>query len=214
MADAIDISFSDTLLGVFLGLSIASAFDHFFSRLDAMMTIPTIVRLAKDQPGLFLLRLFQLAVFFIMLSRFYLGAYRYSKIAPSQTITEALIDTGGVFLLFAGFYVASIVVRNTDLFYWIIVFFLAIDLIWFFTTGRIRHLTKEVRFVTNVWIFFDMLTILAVSISMLYFPNFSAEWIALSSIFLISLWDVRWLRHFYWASPYWAAETVCIRRCS
>jgi hypothetical protein len=212
MTKAIDSPFADTLLGIFLGLSIKNAFDHSLSGLEAFSNARQCFYFVMHNRALFFLRLFQIVVFLLMLTRFYLGAYRYSKVAPPQTMPEAFIDTTGVLLLFAGFYLASLVVRNTDLFYWAIVAFLIVDVIWFFTAGRIRDLEKTVSRVTILWILFDALTIATVFFSMLLCSDYSAEWIALSAICLVSLWDLWWLRHFYAGSPDWAQRTTCIKQ--
>jgi hypothetical protein len=204
-----DNPFSDTLLGVLLGLSLKSAFDHFFAGVDAMMWLTTVFHLIDKHPALFALRLFQLLVFLFMLSRFYLGAYRYSKVAPSETPGQTIVDTIGVLFLFSGFYLASIVVKNTDLFYWAIVAFLIVDLAWFVIAGSesLRHLGKPIKLVTRLWIGFDLLTILFIIVSMWLLSEFSAEWTALSAILVISVVDICWLRYFYFGDKNWVQNT-------
>src|SRR6185436_17535941 len=101
-----------TVLGVLLSLIIKSALDHTFESVSHYHSLGQIWEAFLNAPTSKILALLQLLVFLFTVVRFYVGAYRYAESTSGGGIPEAIATVVGTFLLFAGFYIASLALRN------------------------------------------------------------------------------------------------------
>jgi hypothetical protein len=146
-------------------------------------------------------------VFVFTLIRFYVGAYRYGMETTGQPLPESVVNSTGTFLLFASFYVTSFTLREVDLFYWLVSLFLLVDFGWFFLVGAVLNVPRNMARVINIWQVFDLVTAVAVIGSILFLPEYQAQYTALSAIVGVGLLDMIWLRRFYADEPDWAKQT-------
>ncbi len=200
------------ILGILLALTIQSAVEHTFDGLAALENLrSTWVAFAKA-PARKLLVASQLVIFSFTLVRFYLGAYRYIEECEGQSILGSAINFIGTFLLFAGFYVASLVIQTINLFYWIVVFFLFIDLAWFWIVSVFLSIPPRLIPIVHIWQLFDVITIIPVAFCMGLLPEYLAQVFSLLLIFGVGIWDLVWLRLFYSNDVDWATKTKWIKK--
>jgi nucleoside 2-deoxyribosyltransferase len=188
------------ILSVFLAITIKSTFDHALEDIGRYPNFHAIWEGIQGNYAKALLLVFQALIFLITLGRFYWGAYRYGQVEAGKpkSFRRIIFDLTGLFLLFAGFYVTSMVVAHITLFYWAVASFHLIDLILFYPLVVRGSTIPELQSVLKKWCLFDAVTSTLIILFMIIpFPGFWSQWAALLTLLGVGLWDVIGLRHFY-----------------
>jgi len=202
------------LLALLFGFTMQSAMDHLLSGLDRYATGAALWAAIGQHPTRQILVLLQFIVFVFTVVRFYVGAYRYGIETTEEPLLETVVNSTGMFLLFASFYVTSFTLRDVDLFYWLVGLFLLVDFAWFFIVGAVLSVPQSMARVIHIWQVFDFATALIVGLSMWLLLEYTAQYVAICGIGGVGLADMIWLRRFYMGERNWVANTSFLKRLS
>ncbi len=179
---------------------------------------------AQELSPLALLSWAQLAVFFLMTLRFYLGAVRYIDTEPKKPdFLPTAINFIFVFLLFCAFYVTALSVTDPAFFYKLIIALHGIDIAWFVCAlvclGRVSNKklsvgdipVSENRKIAKFFFGLSCLTVIyAFASYKLYFHAhfndgnaIAAHWCFLGFLIVVSICDFWHLREYYFNFPEW-----------
>ncbi len=147
----------------------------------------------------------QLIIFLFALVRFYLGSFRYheEELETTSGAWELLIDVIGAVGVFVSFYLASILIKTTNLFYAAFALITLIDLLWCWTAKKYSGLTKGMERVADLYVWFDVFALIPLVgffVVEEYFgprPYYLAQWVVLIVLFIIGCVDLKLLWPFY-----------------
>lgn len=202
---------SATFVSVFLGLVLKKLLDTFLPDASLHNGLTDLVS-AIWYKGLYsVVVAVQLIVFLFTLVRFYLGSFRYheEELDITTGAWDVLIDVIGAVSVFVSFYLASIVIKTTNLFYGALVLMTVIDLLWFWIAKKYHGLSKGMERVADLYIRFDVFSL----ISLIGFfgveeyfgprPFYSSQFVVLIILFAIGCIDMKKLWPFYSGLPGW-----------
>jgi hypothetical protein len=197
-------------IGIFLALILKTTLDTFFKGLAGYDTLLAVELAVRRQPVKSALVCGQLCVFLFSLIRFYWGSFRYYQQKPKVEETpELAVDLLGAIVLFMSFYVVSLLVRTTTLFYYGILLVHAVDLAWFLLATTYLTLDEGIRKVAGLYILFDIVTVISVAIltvaNAIWGPTHLLvfQFLSLIVVCLIGLWDLKKLWPYYTDEPDW-----------
>lgn len=195
--------------GILLALILTGTLDAFFKNIPDYPSMTQLCRVLNSHPRWGLVVLFlQLVVFLFTVIRFYWGSYRYHEgVQKEEGDRQWVVGLIGTVVLFSGFYVTGLTVRNSNLFYWSFAGAHFIDLLWF-VPARMWEKRSEIRTIWNWYILFDMLTLflLALTLAVGYkWPDTGTvcRIISLSAIFTIGVCDVVIFWRYYRGEKVW-----------
>jgi|GEM_PF-6376334 len=168
----------------------------------------------------------QLAVFFVLMLRFYIGALRYVEMEPKNLdLVIRTINLVFAFILFCNFYVIALSVTHPEYFYYLVISLHLIDGVWFLVALTFSFLKvvpehpgeikiSATRRVMITFLFFDFLTVLFAAIwYYLIFPQqltskteTSADWAFLATLIAISFLDFWALNEYYFKIADWRTK--------
>lgn len=201
------------ILAVLLVIILRAALESFFSPLIGGRTLRQLYEAWPPSDKTWL-RVGQLVVFLMLLARFYGGAYRYNQEQPpTMTMGMTIFNLFGTFGLFSLFYVISVNLWTTDLFYALILGAHIFDAIWFgvilWRLERGSALIDPVKY----FLLLDLVTFVAyLVLSLIFWRGFwdgshlLLQVSLLSFLFAISLadWGVLW--NFYFRPEKWRQQ--------
>jgi|SRR6185503_3376913 len=202
---------SATFVSVLLGLVLKKLLDTFVPDGSLHNGVGDVLSAIWDKGLYSLLVAIQLIVFLFTLVRFYLGSFRYhqEELETTSGAGELLIDVVGAVGVFVSFYFASIVIKTTNLFYGALAVMTLIDLVWFWIAKKYHGLSKGMERVAEMYIRFDILSLIALIgffVVEEYFgprPFYLSQWIVLVILFTIACFDLKLLWPFYSGLPEW-----------
>jgi len=204
-----------TFVSVLLGLVLKKLLDTFLPDGSLHNGVSDVLS-AIWQKGLYsLVVACQLIVFLFTLVRFYLGSFRYheEELETTSGAWELLIDVVGAVGVFVSFYLASIVIKTTNLFYAAFAIMTVIDLAWFWIAKKYHGLSKGMERVAQLYIRFDLLTLIPLigffAVEEYFGPRpfYLSQWVVLIILFTIGCFDFKLLWPFYSGLPEWQHET-------
>ena len=197
-------------LSVLFTLVIKSAFDHTFATLNEYSGLSFLQMLERLRMR-HALKIFQMIVFLFTLVRFYLGAYSYARVEKGTGTTNVAITIIGIFVLFGGFYVTSLTLEDTQLFYYAVIAFHVVDLTWFLVAKNMLPVSLEVGAIIGLWQIFDIVTVGGIAACLAWVPGHLSKWCAMFLLLAIGVLDL-WLLHpFYSNEEHWAQNTRFVR---
>jgi hypothetical protein len=111
--------------------------------------------------------------------------------------------------VFVSFYIASVLIKNTNLFYVGFGLIHIVDVGWFVVAIAFLQLKPEMKKVAWWYIGFDALTIFVLVVFFALdtwwgpWPRYFPQWLALGISFVIGFWDLKKLWPFYAGRPGW-----------
>lgn len=200
-----------TFVSVLLGLVLKKLLDAFLPDASLHNGVSDVLS-AIWQKGLYsVVVAVQLIVFLFALVRFYLGSFRYheEELETTSGAWELLIDVVGAVGVFVSFYLASIVIKTTNLFYAAFAIMSLIDLLWFWVAKKYHGLSRGMERVAELYIRFDVLSLIALIgffVVEEYFgprPYYLSQWVVLIILFTIGCFDMKLVWPFYSGLPEW-----------
>ena len=207
----IDVAWT-VVMAIFLVIIMRAALENFFPPLLLNRGLHELWK-AWPPEGRTILRTGQLVVFFILLARFYGGAYRYNnehRQGPHvSTVTGKIINLVGTFLLFLLFYITATNVWTLDLFYVLILLIHLLDSAWFgYSITRLKN--SPLGYIAGCFLAWNFLTLVlsAAAVAFLwgnfwYDGGIVLQIVLLSIILSVSLVDWIVLRQFYFKPEEW-----------
>lgn len=199
---------STIILGVMLTLILRSTLDVFFSPLLKDRTLTDLFNLWPPSAEAWL-QTSQFLIFLILLGRFYWGAYRFNEEQPPDLQWKyAVLNLVGTFFLFCFFYINSLALRSTSVFYAAVFLVHIADFLLFLVVlGLTPILHTPLRDPVIKYILWDVITIVAFLLLVIFFGinrnDFLTHYLLLISLFIISILDFTVLRDFYFDPPTW-----------
>jgi hypothetical protein len=197
-------------IGILLALILKTTLDTFFEGIADHNTLGAVLAVMNKQLAKSVLLVCQLIVFLFALIRFYWGSFRYYQQKPKVEETpEVAVDLLGALLLFMSFYVVSLLIRTTSLFYYGLILVNGVDLAWFLLATTHLALQEGMRKVAGWYILFDVLTVVAVGLTTgadaIWGPTrfFVFQFLALFAVLAIGVWDLIKLWSYYKNAPDW-----------
>ena len=200
-----------TFVSVLLGLVLKKLLDAFLPEGTLHNGVTDVIS-AVWQKGLYsLVVAAQLIVFLFTLVRFYLGSFRYheEELETTSGAWELLIDVVGAVGVFVSFYLASILIKTTNVIYAAFALMTLIDLAWFWVAKKYHGLSKGMERVAELYIRFDLLTLIPLIgffVVEEYFgprPFYLSQWVVLIILFIIGCFDFKLLWPFYSGLSEW-----------
>ncbi len=200
-----------TFVSVLLGLVLKKLLDAFFPDASLHNGIREILSEVMAKGLYSVLVATQLIVFLFTLVRFYLGSARYHEEDPetSGSASELLIDIVGAVGVFVSFYLASILIKTTNLFYVAFTLMTLIDLMWFWIAKKYSGLSVGMERVAGLYVLFDIFTLVPLIgffvVEELYgpWPRYLPQWAVLSVLLIIGFLDLKLLWPFYSGAAAW-----------
>jgi hypothetical protein len=188
---------SATFVSVLLGLVLKKLLDAFLPD-GSLHNGVSDVLFAIWEKGLYsVVVTAQLMVFLFTLVRFYLGSFRYHE---EELDVTSVVGAVGVFV---SFYLASIVIKTTNLFYGAFALMTLIDLSWFWIAKKYHGLSEGMERVAELYIRFDIFSLIALIgffVVEEYFgprPFYFSQGVVLVILFIIGCIDMKLLWPFY-----------------
>ena len=207
------------LLGIFLALVIQSGLDNFLGAVLVTNEVrhPIDLDALRDgfKNGSTVLLYAQMVTFIMLLSRFYLGAFRFNLETGSASqpkLIDNVVDFVGTGLLFIAFYALSKTLSTTGDFYLITLITHGADAIWFVAVIFLLLKGTELLGVARWYILWDVITVawfagcawlLGTERS-----DYLLQWMLLLGLAVISCADWWILRDFYFAPAKWRMKPV------
>jgi hypothetical protein len=200
-----------TFVGVLLGLVLKNLLDTFFRNASLYNGVGPAVKAVIDRGWFSTTVTGQLLILIFSLVRFYLGSSRYHQEEPEIEggAAELVVDLIGAIGVFVSFYIASVFIKNTSLFYVGFGLIHIVDLAWFLIAKSYLPLNEGMEKVAGWYLFFDAITFIPlIGFFVLdtlwgpwswYFP----QWLALGICFGIGFWDLKKLWPFYAGTQGW-----------
>jgi hypothetical protein len=212
---------SATFVSVLLGLVLKKLLDTFLPDGSLHNGLSDVLSAIWDKGLYSVLVAVQLIVFLFTLVRFYLGSFRYheEELEITTGAWDLIIDVIGAVGVFVSFYLASIVIKTTNLFYGAFILMTLIDLLWFWIAKKYHGLSEGMERVAELYIRFDIFTLIALIgffVVEEYFgprPFYSSQLVVLVILFAIGCIDMKLLWPFYSGLPGWQ-ERLKLKRKS
>ncbi|MDX6529696.1 MAG: hypothetical protein QOH41_1986 [Blastocatellia bacterium] len=200
-----------TFVSILLGLVLANALDIFFKNASHYEGIAPAMRAVTERGWFSAIVTSQLLILVFSLVRFYLGSSRYHEEVPETDggVYRLLIDLIGAISVFVSFYITSVLIKNTNLFYVGFGLIHIVDLGWFCVALLFLDLKPQMETVAGWYIVFDILTVVVLigffALDTLWgpWPRFFPQWSALGICFVIGLCDLKKLWPFYAGRTGW-----------
>jgi hypothetical protein len=189
--------------GILLALTLKGTLDVFFKNASSFH-VGEWLKQPSHNPLFFM----QLLVFIFTVIRFYGGTLRYDEEAPEEDTRHFLLGVIGALVVFAGFYVAGLLVRTTILFYVSLGIVHLLDLFWFLVAGVSKATKPAMQKICRIYLYLDIVTVLVFAIFIscdLRFgsAHFVYQWMMIASLLILGLFDLWWLRDFYSKESDW-----------
>ena len=199
------------ILVVMLTIILRAALENFFPPLISGHTVRQVYEAGWPSPDTNL-RVCQFVLFLVLLGRYYWGAYRFNEEQPPVLpVAVIILNMVGTFGLFAFFYIISVNLWTTDLFYLFILLMHGFDFCWFFLALQKLQEGSPLLEPIKKFMLWDGLTFVAYIVFSVWlwngFWNGTDLWLQrclLLSLFVISVIDWWVLRDFYLRRGRWA----------
>ena len=207
---------SATFVSVLLGFVLKKLLDTFLPDASLHNGLGDVLSAIWNQGLYSVLVVAQLIVFVFTLVRFYLGSFRYHEedLEITTGAWDLLIDVMGAVGVFVSFYLASIVIKTTNLFYGAFLLMTVIDLAWFWCAKKYHGLSRGMERVAELYIRFDIISLLPL-IAFLVIeeyvgprPFYSSQFVVLVVLFVIGCIDMKLLWPFYSGQPGWQEKLL------
>jgi hypothetical protein len=200
-----------TFVSILLGLVLANSLDIFFKNASHYEGLVPALRAVVERGWFSAIVTSQLLILLFSLVRFYLGSTRYHEEVPETGggVYRLLIDLIGAISVFVSFYITSVLIKNTNLFYVGFGLIHIVDLGWFVVALLFLDLKTEMKTVARWYIGFDALTVFVLVAFFALdtwwgpWPRYFPQWLALGICFVIGLWDLKKLWPFYAGRSGW-----------
>jgi hypothetical protein len=200
-----------TFISILLGLVLANSLDICFKNASHYEGIVAALRAVIERGWFSAIVTSQLLILLFSLVRFYLGSSRYHEEVPEIDggAYRLLIDLIGAISVFVSFYITSVLIKNTNLFYVGFGLIHIVDLGWFVVAILFLHLKPGIKKVAKWYIIFDALTVIVLigffASDTWWGPTrrYVPQWLALGICFVIGFWDLKKLWPFYAGNPGW-----------
>jgi hypothetical protein len=200
-----------TFVDVLLGLVLITSLDAVFRDAHLYNGIVPAARAIVEHGWLSAIVTGQLLIFLFTLVRFYWGSLRYHQEQPELERTRELaVGLLGAIGVFVSFYIASIFVKTTNLFYFGFGLIHTVDLVWFLVARAWLSLNQGMRKVASWYVLFDILTLIVLvgilAVDSIWGPwaGYLPQWFGLAALWFIGLWDLKKLWPFYKGGKDWS----------
>lgn len=197
---------AEAILVVLFGLTATTALDAMFEGVPKLLTAGQVwASLSHDKPYTLLL-VVQLLVFLFTLLRFYFGSLRFHQLCKRtehhRSFMPLLYDVTSNSIIFIGLYLAAKAIRSTDIFYWYVAAFHALDVLWFSVLLAVEGIPFNLRRIVKRFVVYDLITI-GTFVAAVFEFNFSGrsqyygQWLVLGVLTVVGLVDFKQNKRFY-----------------
>ena len=195
--------------GLLLALIMRAAFENSFVVFFENLSLRQIIE--QDFPnGPTILQISQITIFFVMLARFYAGAYQFNLLrshelnSADENALSVIINLCGTFFVITCFYLIAIHILSLDYFYLFFFIMHVIDLVWFILVIIRIDDNSPLKILAKYFIIFSGATIVAFWLNYTFNENiYDRVWVYLAILTLATVIDLFKFWEFYFHPKDW-----------